>query len=64
MDIADAIVKSILACPKEMHQKMASNIILSGGVCLTPSFIKQTEDLVYQQISKTVDTVEILLINV
>ena len=47
-----------------MHQKMASNIILSGGVCLTPSFIKQAEDLVYHQLSKTVDTVEILLINV
>jgi actin-related protein len=39
MDLADCIVKSILSCPKEMHSKYASNIILAGGVNLTPHII-------------------------
>lgn len=47
MDLADGIVKSILACPKEMQSKLASNMILSGGVCLTPNLIAQIEDLVF-----------------
>ena len=48
MDLADCIVKSILSCPKEMHSKYASNIILAGGVNLTPHIITQIEDLVFQ----------------
>jgi len=47
-----------------MQQKLASNIVLAGGVCLTPHIITQTEDLVFQQLQKHVDTVEILLINI
>lgn len=47
MDLADAVVKSILQCPKEMQSKLASNIVLAGGVSLTPHLITQTEDLVF-----------------
>jgi actin-related protein len=39
MDLADIVVRSILSCPKEMQSKLASNIVLSGGVCLTPHLI-------------------------
>lgn len=64
MDLADMVVKSILLCPKDMQPKLASNIVLAGGVALTQSLITQTEDLVFQQLQKHVDTVEILLINI
>lgn len=64
MDLADAVVKSILQCPKEMQSKLASNIVLAGGVSLTPHIITQIEDLAFQQLQKHVDTVEILLINI
>ena len=64
MDIADLIVRSIQSCPKEMWGKLAQNMILTGGVSSTANLITQVEDLVFQKLSKDVDTVEILLINV
>jgi actin-related protein len=64
MDIADMIVNSIQSCAKELWPKLAQNLILCGGVGSTPNLITQVEDLVFQKLSKDVDCVEILLINV
>lgn len=48
MDLADMIVKSIQTCHKDMQAKLASNIVLAGGVAMTPNLIRQIEDLVFQ----------------
>lgn len=64
MDIADMIVRSIKQSARELWPKLACNLVLTGGVSLTPNMITMIEDMVFQRFQPDVDRVEVLLINV